>query len=446
MTTSASSSNTNAPIKVMVVDDALVIRGLITRFLEAEGDIEIVASVGDGERALQALDRHPVDVVVLDIEMPRMDGLTALPKIIEKVPGVQVLMASTLTRRNAETSLKALSLGAADYVPKPTSNTEIGGKEDFKREIIEKVRALGKTGQRRRAMRERSGTAPTGARGTSAFARQEKLTSVNAFKAASETSTRRPLSSSATASASSTSRTSSFAARKTDSGTTTRSSSLTASKTASKPETRSLYAGTPSLRQAKRMKPDIIAIGSSTGGPQALFKVLSNIGPDVKQPILITQHMPPTFTTILAEHVAKASGRPTKEAEEGEEIKPGHIYIAPGDYHMLVKGSGLKKTLHMDHGPQENFCRPAVDPMLRSIVDAYGGNVLTVILTGMGSDGKKGCETVVTAGGQVIAQDEETSVVWGMPGAVATAGLCSFILPVDEVGQKIRSFATGGPV
>ncbi|WP_420547317.1 protein-glutamate methylesterase/protein-glutamine glutaminase [Curvivirga sp.] len=433
MNTNASSESSNTPIKVMVVDDALVIRGLITRFLEAEGDIEIVASVGDGERALQALDRHPVDVVVLDIEMPRMDGLTALPKIIEKMPGVQVLMASTLTRRNAEVSLKALSLGAADYVPKPTSNTEIGGKEDFKREIIGKVRALGKTGQRRRAIRERSGAVPTGARGTSAYARQEKLTSVNAFKAASESNTRRP-----------------FTARQTSdapSPTARPSSSLRAEATKSqKSESKSLYSTPASLRQAKRMKPDIITIGSSTGGPQALFKVLSNIGPDVKQPILITQHMPPTFTTILAEHVAKASGRPTKEAEDGEEILPGHIYIAAGDYHMLVKSNGLKKTLHKDHGPQENFCRPAVDPMLRSVVEVYGANVLTVILTGMGSDGKKGCEHVVNAGGQVIAQDEETSVVWGMPGAVATAGLCSFILPVDEVGPKIRSYATGGLV
>ncbi|MDX1737757.1 MAG: chemotaxis protein CheB, partial [Alphaproteobacteria bacterium] len=189
-----------------------------------------------------------------------------------------------------------------------------------------------------------------------------------------------------------------------------------------------------------------IAIGSSTGGPQALFKVLGNLGDGVKQPILITQHMPPTFTTILAEHISKASGRPTKEAAEGDIVENGHIYIAPGDYHMILTKSGANKMIHLDHGPQENFCRPAVDPMLRSIIETYGSNILTVILTGMGSDGKKGCEKIIEAGGQVIAQDEESSVVWGMPGAVATAGLCSAVLPIDEIGGKIRSYATGGVV
>ncbi|MDX1738248.1 MAG: response regulator, partial [Alphaproteobacteria bacterium] len=288
MNTQTQGSATESPIKVMVVDDALVIRGLITRFLEAEGDMEIVASVGDGERALQALDRHPVDVVVLDIEMPRMDGLTALPKIIEKVPGVQVLMASTLTRRNAEVSLKALSLGAADYVPKPSTNSEIGGKEDFKREIIQKVRVLGRAGQRRRLARERSGQVlPTSERGTSAFARQQKLTNVNAFKAASEAVGRtgsglpRPSQTSTPTSRSS------FAdlKKRADSGTSAGakpfSSRPATTQAPASPERttrptspirasdkpKSLYANKIELRPAKRMRPDVIAIGSSTGGP-----------------------------------------------------------------------------------------------------------------------------------------------------------------------------------
>lgn len=382
----ASSQKANDAIRVMVVDDALVIRGMLTRFLEESGDISVVASVGDGERALAALDRHDVDVVVLDIEMPRMDGLTALPKIIEKVPGIQVLMASTLTLRNAEVSMKAMSLGAADYVPKPSSTGEIRGREDFKRELIEKVRTLGRVGQRQRMRRERREAVA----GTSAAARARRE-AMPADKAAPKEA--KPI----------------------------------------------------ALRPMKAIHPDVIAIGSSTGGPQALFRVLKDLPAELKQPIVITQHMPPTFTTILAEHVARASGRPTSEAKDGEVLQPGHIYVAPGDYHMLITKDGTQKKIRLTQDPPENFCRPAVDPMLRSLVECYGGNkILTVILTGMGADGCKGAKAVVDAGGLLIAQDEESSVVWGMPGAVATAGLCSAVLPVLEIGPKIKSIALGG--
>lgn len=382
----ASSQKSSDAIRVMVVDDALVIRGMLTRFLEESGDITVVASVGDGERAIAALDRHDVDVVVLDIEMPRMDGLTALPKLIEKAPGIQVLMASTLTLRNAEVSLKAMSLGAADYVPKPTSTSEIRGRDDFKRELIEKVRVLGQAGRRQRMRRERG----TAAAGTSAAARA-------------------------------------------------RQDAQPAARGMVKPPREF------SLRPMKSIHPDVIAIGSSTGGPQALFRVLKDLSADIKQPILITQHMPPTFTTILAEHVGRASGRPTSEAKDGELIQPGHIYIAPGDYHMLVTGNSLQKKIKLTQDPPENFCRPSVDPMLRSVIASYGGGkILTVILTGMGADGCKGSQAVVDAGGVVIAQDEDTSVVWGMPGAVATAGICSAVLPILEIGPKIKSIALGG--
>lgn len=383
---SMSSQKSSDPIQVMVVDDALVIRGMLTRFLEESGDISVVASVGDGERALAALDRHEVDVVVLDIEMPRMDGLTALPKIIEKVPGIQVLMASTLTLRNAEVSLKAMSLGAADYVPKPSSTGEIRGRDDFKRELIEKVRTLGRVGRRQRLRRERSEAVA----GTSAAARARR-------------------------------------------------EALPEDRAAPKPS------APIALRPMKSIRPDIIAIGSSTGGPQALFRVLKDLPADLKQPIVITQHMPPTFTTILAEHIGRASGRPTKEAADGDVLQAGHIYVAPGDYHMLITSEGVQKKIRLTQDPPENFCRPAVDPMLRSLIDSYGGNkILAVILTGMGADGSKGAQAVVDSGGVLIAQDEETSVVWGMPGAVATAGLCSAVLPVLEIGPKIKMIALGG--
>jgi two-component system chemotaxis response regulator CheB len=188
----------------------------------------------------------------------------------------------------------------------------------------------------------------------------------------------------------------------------------------------------------------VIAIGSSTGGPQALFTVLGALPSSLQLPILITQHMPPTFTTILAQHLSRVANRPAAEAVDGEAIKPGHIYLAPGDFHMRVEASGTDRVLRLSKDPPENFCRPAVDPMLRSIAQAYGPAVLTVILTGMGSDGAKGGQTIVAAGGTVLAQDEPTSVVWGMPGAAAAAGICSAILSLSDIAPNIVRLAGGG--
>jgi len=186
----------------------------------------------------------------------------------------------------------------------------------------------------------------------------------------------------------------------------------------------------------------VIAIGSSTGGPQALFSVLSNLkAGSLRQPILITQHMPPTFTTILAEHISRVSGWQAAEGQDGEPVRPNRIYIAPGDFHMVVEQKGVDKVIRLNKNPPENFCRPSVDPMLRSISACYGRKVLVVILTGMGSDGMKGGHVVVEAGGNVIAQDEASSVVWGMPGAAATAGICCAVLPLKEIPQHIMRMA-----
>lgn len=189
--------------------------------------------------------------------------------------------------------------------------------------------------------------------------------------------------------------------------------------------------------------PDVIAIGSSTGGPQALFNLLGTMrAGTVKQPILITQHMPATFTTILAEHISRVSGWDAKEGQDGEVIKPGRVYVAPGDFHMLVETKGADKILRLTKDAPENFCRPSVDPMLRSISAAYGKRVLVAILTGMGSDGAKGGAVVVQAGGTVIAQDEATSVVWGMPGAAAQAGICSAVMPLGDIAPWMIKLAT----
>jgi two-component system chemotaxis response regulator CheB len=191
-------------------------------------------------------------------------------------------------------------------------------------------------------------------------------------------------------------------------------------------------------------RPEVIAIGSSTGGPQALAEVLKDLPPSVSQPILVTQHMPATFTALLAQHMTRYAGRLAAEARDGERIEPGRIYIAPGGKHLVAEqGAAGGILIRLDDGPPENSCKPAVDPMLRSLARIYGDRLLTIILTGMGCDGLKGCEAVVNAGGRVMAQDRETSVVWGMPGAVAQAGLCRDVLPLRQIGSALKRIAGG---
>lgn len=368
-------SNGVEPFRVMVVDDSAVVRGIVTKMLEEDKSIQVVSSVGNGQMALNALDRYDVEVVVLDIEMPVMDGLTALPQLLKKDPDIQVIMSSTLTHKNADVTLQAMEKGAADYVPKPTSSKDLGAGQ-FKTELIEKVKAWG-AARRRRPKR----AAPPGG-----FPERAKIP---------------------------------------------------AAQQAPKPAG-SLYPGQVTLRQANNDSVDIIAIGSSTGGPQALFAVLGALkGAPIRQPILITQHMPATFTTILAEHITRLSGWNAAEGKDGEVVQGGRVYIAPGDFHMVVEAQGTNKVIRLNKNAPENFCRPAVDPMFRSIAQAYGKRVLAVVLTGMGQDGMKGGQILVQGGATLIAQDEATSVVWGMPGAAATAGICSAVLPLPDVAPYI---------
>jgi two-component system chemotaxis response regulator CheB len=190
--------------------------------------------------------------------------------------------------------------------------------------------------------------------------------------------------------------------------------------------------------------PKVLLIGSSTGGPQALMSLVSELGSVIDRfPVLITQHMPPTFTTILAEHLARASRRPAHEAIDGEPVKPGQIYLAPGGKHMRVVRNGRDAAIALDDGPAVNFCKPAVDPLFTSAIDVWHGAILALILTGMGSDGMRGGKDVVAAGGSVIAQDEATSVVWGMPGAAANAGICAAVLPLNQIAPKLNRLFSG---
>src|SRR5438552_4925173 len=367
------------PIRVMVVDDSVVIRGLISRWIDAEPDMKVAASLRTGLDAVNQLERVNPDVAVLDIEMPELDGISALPQLLAKKRDLIIIMASTLTRRNAEISFKALSLGASDYIPKPESTREAAAAKIFHHNLSQKIQHLGAKPRR---------------------------TSVGSPPLAPVLDrVREPLAKPAPSSA----------------------------------------AQTPLMRRPfSILAPRVLLIGSSTGGPQALMNLVTEIGPVIDRfPVLITQHMPPTFTTILAEHLARSSRRPAAEAVDGEIVRPGRIYLAPGGRHMKVVRHGIDAQIVLDDGPPVNFCKPAVDPLFTSAIDVWQGSMLALILTGMGSDGMRGGKEIVAAGGSVIAQDEASSVVWGMPGAAAHAGICSAILPLNQIAPKLVRLFSG---
>jgi two-component system, chemotaxis family, protein-glutamate methylesterase/glutaminase len=367
----------------MVVDDSVVIRGLIARWIEAEPDMVVAASLRTGLDAVRQVERVDPDVAVLDIEMPDLDGISALPLLLAKKRNLIVIMASTLTRRNAEISFKALSLGASDYIPKPESTREPTAAETFRHDLIQKIRHLG--AKVRRSIPD-SASPP--------------LAPVPVLDRSREPLLRPP-----------------------------------PAQTAHLQLLRRAFSAQP---------PRVLLIGSSTGGPRALMTLVSEIGRVIDRfPVLITQHMPPTFTTILAEHLARSSGRPAHEAIDGEIVKAGQIYLAPGGRHMRVARLGTDAVIVLDDGPPVNFCKPAVDPLFTSAIDLWQGGVLAVVLTGMGSDGTRGGKEIVAAGGSVIAQDEASSVVWGMPGAAANAGICAAILPLDQIAPKLVRLFSG---
>jgi two-component system chemotaxis response regulator CheB len=370
-----SSAAANRRIRVMLVDDAVVVRGLFARWVESEPDLDVVATLRTGREAVNQLERVNPDVVVLDVDMPDLDGIAALPLLLEKKRDLVVIMASTLTRRNAEISLRALSLGAADYIPKPASNREVSAATAFRRDLIEKIRQLGQ-----RAKRLRSAVPPT------------KTTPSIVPRPVEEVALPPPV----------------------------------------------------KLRPMPTTPPRVLLIGASTGGPQALNGLIAEIGGVLQRaPVLITQHMPATFTAVLAEHLARIANCPVREAVNGEKINAGVIYLAPGGKHMKVTRRDGTAVILIEDGPMVNFCKPAVDPMFSSAAEVWGNKVLALVLTGMGSDGLAGAKSIVAAGGHVLAQDEATSVVWGMPGQVTNAGLCSAVVPLPEMAAKLTRLFTG---
>jgi two-component system chemotaxis response regulator CheB len=349
-------------IQIMIVDDSLVVRKVLTTVLSSDPDIAIAGWASNGRLALAKLQTLRPDIILLDIEMPEMNGLETIPGIRKILPHIPIIMFSTLTERGAEATLDALALGASDYVAKPSNQNVAATSEAIHRELVPKIKALCKSPARFR-------DPVSGAASAIAAARRPEIR----FHAASRSSS----------------------------------------------------------------PPRIVTIGVSTGGPDALAQLLPSFPADFPLPVVIVQHMPPIFTTLLAKRLATKCALPVRECRPGDWLDPSCAWIAPGDYHMVVQEEHHRVRLCTNKGPRENFCRPSVDVLFRSVAAVYGANSLGVILTGMGQDGLKGCEALCAAGASVIVQDEASSIVWGMPGFVARAGLAEKVLPLDQIGNEI---------
>ena len=342
-----------APIRILVVDDSVVIRKLLSETLAADRALEVVGTASDGRIALAKIPQLKPDLVTLDIEMPVMDGLETLAALRKLYPKLPVIMFSTLTERGAAATLDALSLGASDYATKPSNTgSPAVAIERIRAELIPKIKALCRSGI---------------------------------------------------------------------------------------PLKLELPACRPAAKARFRTNPriEIVAIGTSTGGPNALAEVLPGIPEDFPVPIVVVQHMPPIFTRLLADRLASHSAIPVEEGSAGVVLSPGHAWIAPGNFHMKVMRAGLSWRLDLNQAPPENSCRPAVDVLFRSVAAACGANVLGVVMTGMGSDGVLGAQDIRDAGGNVIIQDEASSVVWGMPGLVHASGLDDAAYPLDHLATEI---------
>ncbi len=354
-------------IHVLIVDDSVVIRRLLTTELSKDPDIDVVGSAATGKIALAKVQQTPPDVVTMDIEMPEMDGLTAVTEIRKTHPTLPIIMFSTLSQRAAKETLEALSRGANDYVTKPANVGSASlAMQRVREDLIPKIKTLARP----------ETTLP-----------QKKAPAIT----------------------------------------------KKAESTVTSPDT-----------SRKPLQVDVVAIGISTGGPNALAEVMPLIPKDCPVPIVIVQHMPPVFTKCLAERLSAKAQIPVHEGQPGDVLVPGQAWIAPGDYHMVVERRGTQVVLATNQDPPENSCRPAVDVLFRSVAKVYGCAVLAAVLTGMGQDGMRGAEVIREAGGYVMAQDEASSVVWGMPGAVVQAGLAHSVVPLQQISSEIMRKVRAG--
>jgi two-component system chemotaxis response regulator CheB len=375
-------------IAVLVVDDSVVVRRLVTTVLAEAPDIEVVGTASNGRLALGKIEQLNPDVVTLDIEMPEMDGITTVREIRKVRPRLPVIMFSTLTSAGASATLDALASGASDYVTKPANVGSFSQSlQSIREQLIPRIRALAGAPAR-----------PAGAPGTARPA-------PGAGTAAGHPPATAPGPRAAPA----------------------------AGRDAAAP------------RAAPATGPvEVLAIGCSTGGPAALTKVLTGLPAALPVPVVVVQHMPPVFTKMFAERLDRLGELHVVEAADRMPLTAGTVYIAPGDHHLEVVRSGTATVTKLHDGPQENFCRPAVDVLFRSVAARYGRSVLAVVLTGMGSDGRRGSAALRAAGASVFAQDQATSVVWGMPGAVAEAGLAEAVLPLDGIAPAVLKRLAAG--
>jgi len=414
-------------IRVVIVDDSSVVRFVLSEVVRHQQGFELAGVATNGQEAISVVEKTQPDVVVMDIEMPVLDGLGALKELKKRWPRVPVIMFSTLTEQGGRATLAALAEGAEDYLTKPTSTEgPVGAFNSVRRDLVPLLRTWGEISRTRFAP-PRFKPAPAEQPGPP----QPPLAACTPPKVLGTSATSRPRLGAAQPHA--------------------RGATVTLSPRAPGPSTSAAPSPAASLAPASVMPNTrreasslrgartvtAVVMGSSTGGPNALAAAVPALPPDLGVPVLLVQHMPPTFTKMLAERLNNQSRLQVVEAQAGMPAEPGYFYVAPGGIHMVVRRSGHAVSIELNDGPPENFCKPSVDVLFRSAASTWGGGTLGVVLTGMGHDGLAGSRAITETGGQIIAQDEESSVVWGMPGAVTTAGVALEVVPIQDVAAAI---------